>query len=182
MNEGIFFVIAIFSFGCAVMAAQARQLLVAAVSLMGLLAATAGIYVLLDADFIAGVQILVYVAGTVVLIVFAVMLTQSGGKEETRPFMRRRLGALAVSGGFLFAALSALASGQLKPSDNASLSSDTVRPIGRLLLSPDAGGYVLPLELISLLLLVVLIGGIVLARADAAPESRDEMRGEGREG
>lgn len=169
MSEITFVVIAVASISCALMVVLARELLVAAISLMGLLAVTAGIYVLLGADFLAGMQILVYVAGTVVLIIFAVMLTQSGAAEtKVRPFLRRKVFAFVVSAAFLGVTCGALGSGQLV-STEAGRPTDTVRPIAHLLLSPDAGGYVLPLELVSLLLLVVLIGGIVLARPASEP-------------
>lgn len=141
-----------------------RHILRAAVYLMGTLAMGAGFYVLLDAPFLAGIQVLVYIGGIVVLLVFAVMLTRSSDLLEDTPSLRRRiLGFGAAVAIFVFTTLLLIQtdfpilSGGLPPSD------DTAE-LGRRLLDPGPQGYVLPFELISLLLLAAVIGGIVLAR------------------
>jgi NADH:ubiquinone oxidoreductase subunit 6 (subunit J) len=73
----LFYVIASMALALAIAVTTSRRLLRAAVYLMGVLLMSAGLYVMLGAEFLAGVQILVYVGGIVVLIVFAVMLTRS---------------------------------------------------------------------------------------------------------
>lgn len=148
----------------ALVAVNARRLLRAALALMGMLALSAGLYLLLRAEFLAGVQILVYVGGIVVLIVFAIMLTRSSELLEDHPApLRRTLGAL-FSIAFMLISSVALRATDFAASGTAQGSRDDVRAIGMALLDRGAGGYLLPFEVISLLLLVAVIGGTVIAR------------------
>lgn len=156
------------------------------------LGSTAVLFFLVDADFVGATQLLIYVGGTLVLLVFAVMLTSSGPylKIDTSPgetVMASMLGLL-----FLFMVISAMngvdwtqASNDIAQatgmSDAASAfdsgsEGNTLRPIGLSLLGlrPDLGaaetgelhtGYLLPFEIVSVHLLVVLVGAAYLARA-----------------
>lgn len=152
------------------------------------LGSVAGLFFLADADFVGAAQLLVYVGGTLVLLVFGVMLTASGPylKIETSP------GETVVAGlvGLLFLfmvfstfggvdwdgsrdrILSANQVGQPAAGFDDHSEGDTLRPLGLALLGvrPDAGpngapGYLLPFEIASVHLLVVLIGAAYLARA-----------------
>ncbi len=87
---------------------NARRLLRAAIYLMGVLLASAGLYVMLGAEFLAGVQVLVYVGGIVVLIVFAIMLTRSADLLEDNPSLVRKLLGAVASIGFLLVTVAAL--------------------------------------------------------------------------
>ena len=79
-----------------------RRMLRAAVYLMMVLLASACMYVMLGAEFLAGIQVLVYVGGIVVLIVFAVMLTRSAELQLDKPPLHRKISAGLAS--FVFAA------------------------------------------------------------------------------
>ncbi|MCB0365249.1 MAG: NADH-quinone oxidoreductase subunit J [Bdellovibrionaceae bacterium] len=136
----------------------------AAVALMAVLGATAGFYLLLGAEFLAGIQLLVYVGGIVVLIVFVVMLTGSLGQmEDSTSFARKAVAALGalnffipVAGVFYFSDLPLINVEQAElPGANT---------LGELFLSTGGEGYVSAFELISILLLAALIGGLVVAR------------------
>jgi NADH-quinone oxidoreductase subunit J len=143
---------------------NARKLLRAAVALMGVLSLSAGLYVMLGAEFLAGVQVLVYVGGIVVLIVFAIMLTRSADLLEDHPApMRMLLGAL-VSVGFLILTVTALATTQFPLAAAPTAPANDAQAIGQMLLDYGPEGYVLPFEIISLLLLAAVLGGIVIAR------------------
>ncbi|MDX9973467.1 MAG: NADH-quinone oxidoreductase subunit J [FCB group bacterium] len=148
-----------------------RKLLRAAVALMGVLTVSAGLYAMLGAEFLAGVQVLVYVGGIVVLIVFAIMLTRSAELLEDRPDkLRSALGAV-LSIGFLGSVVWVLKSSTFALPAAAPLAPhDDAREIGVLLLNYTSTGYVLPFEIISLLLLAAVIGGIVVARKTAPAE------------
>lgn len=148
----------------ALVAVNARQLLRAALALMGMLALSAGLYLLLHAEFLAGVQILVYVGGIVVLIVFAIMLTRSSELLEDHPARVRRLFGAAFSVGFMLISIFALRSTEFAIADSTQGPPDDVRAIGTALLDRGSEGYLLPFEAISLLLLVAVIGGTVIAR------------------
>ncbi len=144
----------------------ARNILHAAVYLMALLTVTAGLYLVIGADFLAGVQLLVYVGGIVVLLVFAVMLTHTDDVAQERPTpLRLVFGILASVGFFAVTYLGLLNSPFSAARELPVPTHDGARSIGRSLLDVGAQGYVLPFEVISLLLLAALIAGIVIAGA-----------------
>ncbi|MBI5092833.1 MAG: NADH-quinone oxidoreductase subunit J [Candidatus Hydrogenedentes bacterium] len=160
----IFYLLAALAVLLSLAVVNAWKLLRAAIALMGVLSMSAGLYVMLDASFLAGVQVLVYVGGIVVLIVFAVMLTRSAELLQDNPApLRKILGAIA-SLAFLAATVGVFRSSPFLLSAEKAPLRDNTTLIGEKLLDYGAGGYVLPFEIISLLLLIAIIGGIVVAR------------------
>jgi len=160
----VFYLIAALAVVMSLAVVNAWKLLRAAIALMGVLSMSAGLYVLLDAEFLAGVQVLVYVGGIVVLIVFAIMLTRSADLLQDNPTpMRKILGAI-VSIAFLALTAGVFRSSPFLQSPAARPSGDNTMLIGQKLLDYGPAGYVLPFEVISLLLLIAIIGGIVVAR------------------
>ena len=166
----LFYVFAVLAILFAIAVVCSRRILRAAVYLMAVLGMSAGFYVLLGADFLAGVQILVYVGGIVVLLVFAIMLTASTDMVEARPSLLRKAAGVFVAGIFMGTTISLLRHCDFNALRDGVQATDTARVIGRHILDCGPGGYVLPFELISLLLLGVAIGGIVLARKRARKE------------
>jgi len=129
-------------------------------SAFGLFAALigmAGIYAFLSADLLTVVQLLVYVGGISVLVLFAVMLT-SGIARAARSNAHARLGSAIVTGLALLAGV-VVAAGAFPPSTEAPAAATTVA-FGDALL----GAYVLPFEVVSMLLLAALVGAVTLAR------------------
>lgn len=159
----VFYSVAAAAVVMALAVACVRRLLWAAVYLMGVLLASAALYVMLGAEFLAGIQVLVYVGGIVVLIVFAVMLTNSAALQEDRPTIVRRALGVLVAGGFLVVTGTIFGTLPLTQS-SAKPIQDNTASIGQKLLDAGPGGYVLPFEIISLLLLAAIIGGVVVAR------------------
>ena len=160
----MFYVLAVLAVLFALLVVNTRRLLRAAIWLMAVLVSSAGLYAMLGYEFLGGVQILVYVGGIVVLIVFAIMLTSSADLLEDNPAPRRKITGAIASIGFLAVTLAALMSssfpllrGGIQPGNDAAA-------LGQKLLDYGARGYVLPFEIISLLLLAAVIGGIVIAR------------------
>ena len=147
-----------------------RKLLRAAVALMGALSTTAGLYVMLDAQFLAGVQVLVYVGGIVVLIVFAIMLTRSGELLEDNPTLRRKFTGAVISVSFLALSGMALCTSPFAVNTAGKSPDNDALAIGKALLNAGPGGYVAPFEVISLLLLAAMLGGIVIARKTPPPD------------
>lgn len=156
------------------------------------LGSTAGLFFLINADFVGAAQLLIYVGGTLVLLVFAVMLTSSGPylNIETSPGETVLAGMVGLL--FLFMVIGTqagvdwdgtnerirVAAGLPEATENFESGSqgNTLRPIGMSLLGlrPDRGaastgelhtGYLLPFEIVSVHLLVVLVGAAYLARA-----------------
>ncbi|MGK5087698.1 NADH-quinone oxidoreductase subunit J [Bdellovibrionota bacterium FG-2] len=162
----LFSAIAVF---CALATVCTPRILRAAIYLMGVLGVSAGFYILLGAEFLAGVQILVYVGGIVVLLVFAVMLTRSSSLLEQRPTLSRRLVAFLLSASFFGISVGIFVNSTFNTPGNTLTAQtgqihDSTAAIGRAFLDQGEKGFVLPFEIISLLLLAALIGGIVIAR------------------
>lgn len=160
----VFYVFAAAAILLSLAVVHARKLLRAAVALMAMLTLSAGFYVLLGAEFLAGAQVLVYVGGIVVLIVFAIMLTRSADLLEDTPRPLRSLFAAITSA--LFAAVSGTLvwRGTFTPSTLVATEEENTLAIGKKLLDYGATGYIVPFEVVSLLLLGVVLGGIVIAR------------------
>jgi len=168
----IFWIIAIILVGSALVVVSARNIVHSALALIVVFAMAAGIYLLLNAEFIAIVQILIYAGAVTILILFALMLTRLGTNVESNPSNRQWWLALPicalVGAGIIFAvtlsphAVSNVGNGagQLPPGIN-----NVVR-IGQLLYSPTSYSYVLPFEIASLVLLVAIVGAIVIGRED----------------
>jgi NADH:ubiquinone oxidoreductase subunit 6 (subunit J) len=168
----IFWIIAIILVGSALLVVSGRNIVHSALALIVVFAMAAGIYLLLNAEFIAIVQILIYAGAVTILILFALMLTRQGTNVESNPSNRQWWLALPVcallGAGIIFAvtfsphAISNVGNGagQLPPNIN-----NVVR-IGQLLYSPTSYSYVLPFEIASLVLLVAIVGAIVIGRED----------------
>jgi NADH-quinone oxidoreductase subunit J len=202
----LFYFLAILTGGCAIAVVVTPNIVRAAVWLLFALGGTAAIFFLLDANFVGATQLLVYVGGTLVLVVFGVMLTAQG------PFVSMRVGAaewaIALGVGLLLYGVLAASLVQMNPPtpSEAELAAGTMPPsatLGEALLgmtsaSPQASvtgipgtsygaavtaaeagkqvpavpskqrtriAYLLPFEIVSVHLLVVLIGAAYLARA-----------------
>lgn len=159
------------------------------------LSSVAALFFLADADFVGATQLLIYVGGTVVLLVFGVMLTASGPytKIETSPGETVIAGLLGIMFLFLvYSTTSGVDWGQLNerlggtaeiaasPGFSPDVQGQTLRPLGLSLLGvradsqpggPALPGYLLPFEIVSIHLLVVLIGASYLARAKKKVDS-----------
>lgn len=161
-SDIIFYLLAALTLVCGALSVSTRQIFRAAIYLLFALIGIAGIYFWLQYEFIAAVQIVVYVGGIVVLIIFSIFLTQQAGEKLPGQQLTRKIfSALAVFCGF------ALTMVQVYQHDFVSSADEpvpaTVLNIGKKMMSVKDGGYALPFELISMLLLAALIGCIVIA-------------------
>jgi NADH-quinone oxidoreductase subunit J len=158
----IFYLLAALALGSGVIAVTTRHIFRAAISLLFSLIGVAGIYFWLDYQFIAAVQIVVYVGGIVVLIIFSIFLTQQSGEK----LPGQKIGRLIFSGLAAFCCFALTIVQILKYSftgTTAAPVNPTVRNIGEELLALDKNGYALPFEVVSMLLLAAMIGCIVIA-------------------
>lgn len=143
-----------------------RRILRAATYLLFTLFATAGLYFMLDYEFLGAVQIAVYAGGIVVLVVFAILLTSKPGDSSANLTSKKRLfgltacvASLAVLG---YAVLSRPEFWtRLVPPSADMLQMNT---LGTMLLGTGRYQYLLPFEAVSVLLLACIIGGVVIAR------------------
>lgn len=167
-----FLVLAVTTLVAAVAAMSLRNLIHCALCLVVVFFSVAGLFLLLGAEFIAFAQVMVYVGAIAILIVFATLLTGNTGVTTEALSVKPKalgLGLAGVVSGALIAALLAspglpeMAGGQARVS---------VRRLGEELMS----GYVLPLEVIGLLLTAALIGGALLALGGSGaggPDGKD---------
>jgi NADH:ubiquinone oxidoreductase subunit 6 (subunit J) len=168
----LFWIIAVILVVAALMVVGLRNIVHSALALVVVFAMAAGIYVLVNAEFIAIVQILIYAGAVTILILFALMLTRIGGLQVTNPTNKMwwiaviictLLGAsiiYAATASPHLVATTGNGSGQLPEGVN-----NVVR-IGQLLYSPSSYSYVLPFEVASLVLLVAIVGAIVIGREE----------------
>ncbi len=157
----LFYLVAAFTVACAAGVALSRNVVYSAFALMGALFGTAGMFAFLGADFVATVQVLVYVGGILVLTLFAIMLTHqiSEVRVSNRSVAAVPAAVLiaAVAGVLLLAILRA----PWKTIDPTAPQATTYA-IGELFL----GRFLLPFELASIVLLTALVGAIVLSRKE----------------
>ena len=161
-STAIFYLLATLTLVSAVLAVTTRMIFRAAIYLLFSLIGIAGFYFWLQYEFIAAVQIVVYVGGIVVLIIFSIFLTQQAGEKLPRQKLGRQLfGALAAFCG-LALVLVQLSIHTFYSTDTKSIDPG-VANIGRQMLGTSENGYALPFEVVSILLLAALIGCIVIA-------------------
>ena len=147
-----------------VLAVTTRKILRAATYLLFTLFAAACVYFMLDYEFLGAVQIAVYAGGIVVLFVFSILLTTRPGHNSERLTSKSRLlGSVAALAMLLisgYALVSRCALYAAKPVADT----PTMQQVGQAMMSTSEGGYLLPFEAVSVLLLACIIGGVVIAR------------------
>ena len=158
----IFYLIAAFILVAGVLAVTSRKIFRSAIWLLFSLVGIAALYFWLQVEFVAAVQIVVYVGGIVVLIIFSIFLTQQSGKEMPEPSIKRTLfsALAALFGLILMANLIAEYGFAEKPTKPFN---PGVAEIGSQMLSTTEHGFILPFEVVSMLLLAAMIGCIVIA-------------------
>lgn len=154
-----FFVMGLIALLGALIAVSQQNLLRAALGLILAFIGVAGIYFMLEAEFVGVVQILIYVGAISVLILFAVMLTRGLMRGTGSGQNSQWIGAAFVAL-LLFVILAMVAIGAHWNVAATKVTSDLIPKIGTELLTT----YLLPFEAISLLLLAALVGAIVIAR------------------
>jgi len=140
-------------------------------ALLGTFSGVAGLYGLLGANFLAAVQILVYVGGVLIVILFAIMLTRNiQDAKMSNP--TRKLLLAGLFGLVIAALLVVIALGFPVSAKNPAEVHSSVPLIGDALL----GKYLIPFEILSLLLLATMIGAVMIVRKEIKPEETREPR------
>ena len=164
MQDALFYVFAASTLICALMVIGnpfSRNPVTSAMFLVLTIASLAGLFVLLHAFFLAAVQVLVYAGAVMVLFLFVIMLLDLKA-EERRKVKKFGIGAgLVCVGAILGILLASISHTQIDVSDNPLLEGGTV-PLGGLLFKQ----YLLPFEIVSLLLLVAMVGVVLLSKKD----------------
>ena len=161
LHEWIFSGLGAVGILAAVRLVTARNVVHAALFLVVSLAMVAGVYLLLAAEFVAWVQVLIYVGAIVVLLLFGLMLTRAPIGREALDNQQRGISAVVAVG--VLAGLSVLLWDTFRVSE-IDLATSRTAEVGANLFE----SFVLPFEVVSFLLLAALIGAIVLARKEEA--------------
>jgi NADH-quinone oxidoreductase subunit J len=161
IQEWVFAILAVIGSAAALRLVTARNVVHAALYLVVTLSAVGAVYLLLAAEFVAWVQVLIYVGAIVVLLLFSLMLTRAPIGREALDNQQR--GTAALVGVGILAGLGILIQDAFSGQE-IELAPSFTADIGNELFST----YVLPFEVVSFLLLAALIGAIVLARKDEA--------------
>ncbi|KIL36654.1 NADH:ubiquinone oxidoreductase subunit J [Cohnella kolymensis] len=160
-----FFLLAVCAIVGAVLAINFTKVVHMALSLAFTFISLAGLYVLLGAEFVAFVQVLLYVGAITILMIFGIMMTKHDGEgqEPARPLLETlaAIGCLCLFGILFYGIRSAEF-----PAEAASLPADNTLEIGKLLFTQ----YAIPFELVSVLLTVAFIGAVALAKREEDPQ------------
>ena len=171
-SQIIFYILSAFILGTAILSVTTNKIFRSAIWLLFSLIGIAGLYFWLQVEFIAAVQIVVYVGGIVVLIIFSIFLTQQAGREMSKPPVLRTVASLlAVLFGF------ALSYFLIYKNDFKAIDKPfdwSVNKIGTQMLETGENGYVLPFEVVTILLLAAMVGCIVIAIKAPAAEIKPE--------
>lgn len=160
-QQFIFVQIALFTALMSLLVVVARNLFHSALALVGTLLGVAGIYALLEAEFLAVSQVLIYVGGISTLITFAIMLTRSMMFGTTAP-LNRQSGTAAIIVVTILSVLVGIITVVPWPQEAPELPEGEamIARLGEMFVT----SYLIPFEMMALLLLVVLAGAIMLAR------------------
>ncbi len=163
MYQALFFLFAATAVGFAINLVIQRHAVYSALSLIGVMASLASLYLMLGAEFIASVQVIVYAGAVMVLFVFVIMLLNAGEEERTqRSKLARQAGAPLVL--ILLSLLTTTIFRQFPKNSMVHFGDfpGQTAPIGRLLFRE----FLLPFEVVSVLILIAIVGAVVLARKE----------------
>jgi NADH-quinone oxidoreductase subunit J len=165
-QEVAFWIIAVAMAGAAIGVVRSNNVVHAALFLVVVLAGTAAQYILLLAEFVAWVQVLIYIGAVVVLFLFGIMLTRAPMREERGRLDNTQRLAAAVVALFLFGVLTTFlidgfGAKEIAFDDDLVAMGSTTN-VGLSMFRE----YVIPFEVVSMLLLAALVGAVALARRD----------------
>jgi len=172
MEKIIFYSLALIMIVFAIASVTSRKMLRSVIYLLFVLCGIAGVYFLIDYNFLAAIQLTVYAGGIIVLIIFSVILVHHIEMElEIAKKSKQILVGLACLIG-LGIFLTTIYSYEFDIVENSLTT--TTSDIGMKLLSYEAGGFILPFEVISVLLLAAMVGAIVIAKGKKLTDKNEE--------
>jgi NADH-quinone oxidoreductase subunit J len=172
-NQIIFFLLSAMIIVFSVLTVTSRKILRAAVYLLLVLVSTSGLYFMLNYQFIAAIQLTLYAGGIMVLIIFSILLTSHiSQKFEPIGWKKSLLSALASAAGAILC-ITTILEFEFGATSEAAMEVD-MHAIGKSLLSLDYDGYILPFEVISILLLAAMIAAIVIAKKGGLAEQESK--------
>ncbi len=159
----IFFILATAIVVFSIASVVDRRILRAAIYLLFVLVAVAGLFYMMNFQFLAAVQLMLYAGGIVVLIIFSILLTSQINSKLEKPKLSHLIPGLITAAGGIALATVTLLQFSFAPTTLEAIVPD-MRAIGLQLMDTGEYGYALPFEVISVLLLAALVGTIYIAR------------------
>lgn len=171
INSGniAFYLVSTFLLTFGLMAVTTRKIFRAAIWLLFSLIGVASLYFLMDLQFLAAVQIIVYIGGIVVLIIFSIFLTQHSGEDLPKALVSRKIISVVMC--LLGLGLIGKVLAENKFEASKIVFDSELKTIGNKMLSIGPDGYALQFELVSILLLAAMIGCIVIALKKSPEQS-----------
>lgn len=177
IQELLFWILSVAALGCAMGVVLSRNPVNSVMFLILTFFAISGHYILMNAQFLAVVNIIVYAGAIMVLFLFVIMLMNLNADVEPQKSRLIQLAGAISGGALLLVLLAALRDTTLTPLEASSNEYGLIRHLGEQLFTK----YVLPFEMSSVLFLSAMIGAIVIGRKDDAPE-RNVSSGEQTDG
>jgi NADH-quinone oxidoreductase subunit J len=146
-----------------ILTVTSRRILRSAIFLLFVLVAMAGLFYMMDYEFLAAVQLILYAGGVVVLIIFSILLTSQINTKLDPPKIRNLIPGLITGLFGISLSVATFLAFTFQPSSATPVDTD-MKVIGAQLLDTQEQGYALPFEVISILLLAALVGAIFIAR------------------
>lgn len=172
MERVIFYILAAIMVVFAIASVTSRKMLRSVIYLLFVLCGIAGVYFLIDYNFLAAIQLTVYAGGIIVLIIFSVLLVHhiEMQLEIAKTSKQILTGFTCLIGLGVF--LTAIYSYDFKIVENSLTT--TTSDIGTKLLSYSEGGFILPFEVVSVLLLAAMVGAIIIAKGRKLTDQNDQ--------
>lgn len=163
INLIIFTGLAIVMIAAALFAVTSSRIMRATTQLLFVLFGTAGLYFIIHYTFLGAVQITVYAGGIVVLFIFAILLIGKGSMDITQTSVRRYLAGLATALTGMTLTIYLIGSTDFS-SDKFNGNGVSIKELGIALMGTEKYNYILPFEVMSILLLACTVGAIMIAR------------------
>ncbi len=160
----VFWILSVVILISALMVVSLKNIFHCALFLILCLFSVAGIYILLHAEFLAAAQVLIYVGAIAMLIIFAIMLTTDLTSKTIRQTSHNAAVAFVATTAFALSTIFLIARTEVWRYSDKPLAGNNVDIIGQYLMTE----FMLPFEVVSILLLAAMIGAIVLARKERA--------------
>ncbi|MCU0521990.1 MAG: NADH-quinone oxidoreductase subunit J [Anaerolineae bacterium] len=160
-GQVVFLIIACLMLGAAVRVVTSRRIFHAALWLIGSFFCVAVIYMLLESPFMAGIQLFIYIGGIAVLTVIAIMVTKGGMHPDSHTLGNGWSAAIVSISLFIVMAWTITQLG-FPNEPGMPVAEEGLALLGAALVDP--GGYLVPFEVVSVMLMVVLIGSLYLGR------------------
>ena len=164
MNILLFYLFASIIVVFSILTVTSRRILRSAVFLLFVLIATSAFYFMLRYTFLAAAQLALYAGGIVVLIIFSILLTSHISERFKQIELKKALASALVAGAGATLSIVTLLQYDFNQKATATMKEVPMRDIGLSLMNYGKGGFVLPFEVISILLLAAMFGAIVIAK------------------